>query len=174
MANNLAKLRKEFKLTQNDLANILQTTSTNIGYYETEKRDFSTKLLFTLSELFQVSIDYLLANTNKGIKIYYDGNIVLEFIISDDLLDELTKRNVVYYLNDSYKRYVNINNLLGLKGYDLTNLMKSITDLEVLFELLPNIPINSKDDLDCLYSISKIKSLDDNKVHAIKKILEYL
>lgn len=174
MANNLGKLRKEFKLTQNDLANILQTSSTNIGYYETEKRDFSTKLLFTLSELFQVSIDYLLANSNKGIKIYYDGDIVLEFIINDEMLDELKKRNVVYYLNDSYKRYVNINNLLGLKGYDLTNLMKSINDLAVLFELLPNIPLNNKDDLDRLYSISKIKNLDDNKVHAIKKILEYL
>ena len=101
MANNLAKLRKEFKLTQNDLANLLNTTSTNIGYYEQEKRDFSTKLLFTLSDLFQVSIDYLLANSNKGIKIYYDGDVVLEFIISDEMLDELLKRNVVYYLNDS-------------------------------------------------------------------------
>ena len=30
--NNLAKIRKEFHLTQKDLANILETTSNNIGY----------------------------------------------------------------------------------------------------------------------------------------------
>ena len=36
MANNLGKLRKEFSLTQSDLAKLLDTSSTNIGYYEQE------------------------------------------------------------------------------------------------------------------------------------------
>ena len=38
MANNLGKLRKEFLLTQADLAKLLDTSSTNIGYYEQEKQ----------------------------------------------------------------------------------------------------------------------------------------
>nr|MCR4898466.1 helix-turn-helix domain-containing protein [Acholeplasmatales bacterium] len=63
--NNLAKIRKEFHLTQKDLANILETTSNNIGYYELEKRDFSTKLLIKISEYFKVSIDFILATTDK-------------------------------------------------------------------------------------------------------------
>ena len=81
MANNLGKLRKEFKLTQNDLADLLDTTSTNIGYYEQEKRDFSTKLLIKLSDMFKASIDYILGVRDDGIFIYYEGESILEYRI---------------------------------------------------------------------------------------------
>ena len=71
MANNLGKLRKEFSLTQSDLAKLLDTSSTNIGYYEQEKRDFSTKLLIKLSEMFKASIDYILGMRDDGIYIVH-------------------------------------------------------------------------------------------------------
>ena len=88
MANNLGKLRKEFGLTQADLANILGTTSTNIGYYEQEKRDFSTKLLIKLNDLFKASIDYILGIKDEGIYIYFEGESIVEFQISEQKLNE--------------------------------------------------------------------------------------
>ncbi len=175
MANNLGKLRKEFKLTQADLAAVLDTSTTNIGYYEQEKRDFSTKLLLKLSDYFKVNIDYLLGNTDTGIKLYYEGESIIEYETDEEMLDYYLKANVIYYKNDSYKRYISIHHLLGLPGgYNLDNLMENIYTLKELHTILPNMPLKDKEDLDRLYSISKIKQLDRTKLNAIKKILELL
>ena len=86
MSNNLGRLRKEFKLTQADLAKILDTSTTNIGYYEQEKRDFKTKLLERLSRLFMVSIDYLLGFSDSGIKIHFEGDEIIEYVIDEEML----------------------------------------------------------------------------------------
>jgi len=175
MANNLGKLRKEFGLTQADLAGILNTSSTNIGYYEQEKRDFSTKLLIKLNDLFKASIDYILGIKDDGIYIYFEGESIIEFQISEQKLNEYLKKKVVYYKDDSYRRYINIYELLGIKsGLNLSNLMQNISSLDELEMLLGNLPISSKDDLDRLYSIEKLKTLSIEKIHAIKKVLELL
>ena len=175
MANNLGKLRKEFKLTQNDLADLLDTTSTNIGYYEQEKRDFSTKLLIKLSDMFKASIDYILGVRDDGIFIYYEGESILEYRISEEKLNEYLNKKVVYYKDDSYRRYININELLGLKSaLDLYSILQNITSLDELENILGELPISSRDDLDKLYSLEKIKSLSKEKIHAVKKLLEFL
>ncbi len=175
MANNLGKLRKEFNLTQADLAKILNTSSTNIGYYEQEKRDFSTKLLIKLSDMFKASVDYILGIRDDGIYVYYDGLEIIEYNIKEEKLNEYIKKKVIYYKDDSYKRYININQLLGLKiGLDLSTLIKNLKTLDELEELLPSLPIQSRDDLDKIFSIEKIRSLDLEKIHAIKKLLELL
>ena len=173
--NNLAKIRKEFHLTQKDLANILETTSNNIGYYELEKRDFSTKLLIKISEYFKVSIDFILATTDKGIKVYYDGDEIKEYLIDEEDLNYYLSKDVIYYRDDSNKRYISINRLLGLDGsINLTNLMNQIYDLDELNDIFKTIPLSSRDDLDKLYSLTKIKSLDLEKIHVIKKLFEML
>ncbi len=175
MANNLGILRKEFNMTQNDLANELETSSTNIGYYEQEKRDFSTKMLIKLSDMFKASIDYILAIRNDGIYIYYDGDDIIEYNISEDLLKYLKEHDVIYYKNDSYKRYININKLLGIDlEQNLTDLMKPIKDLNYLIEMIPNLPLKSKDDLNRLYTIYKVEKLDIEKLDTIKKLLSYM
>ncbi len=175
MANNLGILRKEFNMTQQDLALELDTSSTNIGYYEQEKRDFSTKMLITLSDMFKVSIDYILAIRNDGIYLYYEGQDIIEYNISDELLKKLKEKDVIYYKKDSYKRYININKLLGIDlDQDLTDLMKPIKNLDFLIETIPNLPLKSKDDLNRLYTIYKIQKLDDDKLNTIKKLLSYL
>ena len=173
--NNLAKIRKEFHLTQKDLANILETTSNNIGYYELEKRDFSTKLLIKISEYFKVSIDFILATTDKGIKVYYDGDEIKEYLIDEEDLNYYLSKDVIYYRDDSNKRYISINRLLGLDGsINLTNLMNQIYDLDELNDIFKTIPLSSRDDLDKLYCLTKIKSLDLEKIHVIKKLFEML
>ena len=175
MSNNLGKLRKEFGLTQSDLAKILNTSSTNIGYYEQEKRDFSTKLLIKLNDLFKASIDYILGVKDDGIYVYYEGEAIIEYQISEEKLNEYIKKKVIYYKDDSYRRYININELLGIKsGLNLYSLMQSINSLDELENLLGELPISSRDDLDRLYSIEKIKSLPIEKIHAIIKLLEIL
>jgi len=175
MANNLGKLRKEFKLTQSDLANLLETSSTNIGYYEQEKRDFSTKLLIKLSDMFKASIDYILGIRDDGIFIYFEGESILEYRISEEKLNEYLNKKVVYYKDDSYRRYININELLGLKSaLDLSSILQNITSLDELENILGELPISSRDDLDKLYSLEKIKSLSKEKIHAVKKLLEFL
>ena len=175
MANNLGILRKEFNMTQNDLANELETSSTNIGYYEQEKRDFSTKMLIKLSDMFKASIDYILAIRNDGIYIYYDGDDIIEYNISEDLLKYLKEHDVIYYKNDSYKRYININKLLGIDlEQNLTDLMKPIKDLNYLIKMIPNLPLKSKDDLNRLYTIYKVEKLDIEKLDTIKKLLSYM
>ena len=175
MANNLGKLRKEFLLTQADLAKLLDTSSTNIGYYEQEKRDFSTKLLIKLSEMFKASIDYILGIRDDGIYVYYEGESIIEYKISEEKLNEYMRKKVIYYKDDSYRRYININELLGIKNaYNLSSLMQSITSLDELENLLGELPIQSRDDLDRIYSMEKIKSLPIQKIHALKKLLEFL
>ena len=174
MSNNIARLRKEYKLTQADLASYLNTTTTNIGYYELEKRDIKTSLLHTLSHLFMVSIDYLLGASDSGIKIHYEGLDIIEFIIKEDMLEKLIELGAVYYKDDDFKRYLDIHTLLGLpKSQDLDSLMESLNTLDDL-NVIESFPLSSKDDLDKLYSIIKIKSLDNEKAHTIKKLLELI
>ena len=175
MANNLGLLRKEFNMTQQDLAKELDTSSVNIGYYEQEKRDFSTKLLIKLSDMFKVSIDYLLAIRNDGIYMYYDGNDIIEYNIDEKVFKKLIELDVIYYKNDSYKRYININKLLGISDEtNLSDIISPIKDFNTLISLLPNIPLKSKDDLNMLYAIYKVKDLDSDKLQTIKKLLTYL
>ena len=175
MANNLGKLRKEFSLTQADLAKLLDTSSTNIGYYEQEKRDFSTKLLIKLSDMFKASIDYILGIRDDGIYVYFEGESIIEYQISEEKLNEYLNKNVIYYKDDSYRRYINVNELLGLKtATNLSGLMQGISKLDDLESLLGELPIQSRDDLDRLYSIEKIKALPIEKIHALKKLLEFL
>ena len=174
MSNNLGRLRKEFKLTQADLAKILNTTTTNIGYYEQEKRDLKTKLLERLSRLFMVSIDYLLGFSDTGIKIHFEGDNIIEYIIDEEMLKRLSSIGAVYYKEDSYKRYIDMNKLFGISHeLSMSSLMASINTLDDL-KVIDGFPLSSKDDLDKLYSIMKIKKLDKKSAHAIRKILELL
>lgn len=175
MSNNLGKIRKEFNLTQNDLAKLLNTSSTNVGYYEQEKRDFSTKLLIKLSEMFKVSIDYILGIKDDGIYLYYEGDEIIEFKISEDKLKYYKNKKVIYYKDDSYKRYININELLGAKsGLDLTNLLKEFSSLDEFESLFDELPVKSNKGLDKLLSIQKIKSMDIDKIHIIKSLLDII
>ena len=62
--NRIKKLREEFNMTQQDLANKLQSSKSVIGLYENETRKPSMEILIKLSEIFNCSIDYLLGKTD--------------------------------------------------------------------------------------------------------------
>ena len=61
----LKELRKEFKLTQDKLAKKLNIANTIISEYERGHYPISTATLYSLSNLFSISSDYLLGKTSK-------------------------------------------------------------------------------------------------------------
>ncbi len=63
--NNLKKLRKDNKLLQEDIAKIINISRAGYTMYETEKRDIPTKVLHTLADYYNTSIDYILCRTNQ-------------------------------------------------------------------------------------------------------------
>ena len=58
------KLRIKNKYTQEDIANKFDMTKTGISYWENGKSEPSLEVIEKLSELFNVSIDYLLGNSD--------------------------------------------------------------------------------------------------------------
>lgn len=69
-SERLKSLRKEHNLTQDDLGKVLNYGRTAISGYESGRNEPSYDVLETLSNYFDVSIDYLLGKTdirnNKG------------------------------------------------------------------------------------------------------------
>lgn len=66
-AQVLRKLRQANNLTQEQLAEKLDITPSAITMYETGLRNPSLKILFKISEFFNVSIDELLGNNHSNI-----------------------------------------------------------------------------------------------------------
>ena len=91
----LKSLRESRSLTQNDLATYLHIARTTITAYEndTNQPDFDT--LINISNIFNVSLDYLLGRTNQKYNsslLDESTNLLLEKI---DLLDENTKNTIL-------------------------------------------------------------------------------
>ncbi|MDI6604079.1 MAG: helix-turn-helix transcriptional regulator [Thermoanaerobacteraceae bacterium] len=60
----LSQLRKEKGLTQEELAKALNMTRSSLSLYEIGKRDPDTDTLRKIADFFNVSVDYLLGNTD--------------------------------------------------------------------------------------------------------------
>ena len=63
--NKIKELRKQKNWNQTTLAKKLNTTQANISGWEKNKWQPDNEVLIKLSELFNVSIDYILGNTNE-------------------------------------------------------------------------------------------------------------
>lgn len=64
MIENLKIVRKKQKLTQKDLAEMLNCKQQDISRYETKPDEPSIDRLKQLSNILQTSVDYLIANKN--------------------------------------------------------------------------------------------------------------
>lgn len=62
--NRIKSLREDLNLSQEELANKLNLSKGIISLYEQEKRKPSVEILVQMSEIFNVSIDYILGRTN--------------------------------------------------------------------------------------------------------------
>ena len=85
-AIRLKSLRTECNYTLQDVANYLSVNKATISYYEQGKRVPSFNNLLKLSELFNVSLDYLLGHDSK---------------IKEDSKEYVTKDLAVKYLSRS-------------------------------------------------------------------------
>ena len=114
--NRLKLLREEKKLTQGDIAKMLNITTAAYSYYENEKRDMTPDTILKLAEYFDVSTDYLLCKSdirnpdkidesklNVAFESGYDGlnetnktlinNIISKLKIQQDAEDKNIKEN---------------------------------------------------------------------------------
>lgn len=62
--NRIKFLREEKFMNQSELGAILGVTSQAIGLYENEKRDIPTEYVIKLANFFNVTVDYLLGNSD--------------------------------------------------------------------------------------------------------------
>lgn len=65
LPERLKELRKEKKLSQLDIANILKITASAYGFYEQGKSAPSAETLIVLSDFYGVSTDYILGRTSE-------------------------------------------------------------------------------------------------------------
>ena len=74
--NNLKKLRKDKGLTQQELAQEMETTKLTISNWENEKHTIKADKAQQLADYFGVSVGYLLGDSNNPKR--YDDEIVME------------------------------------------------------------------------------------------------
>lgn len=60
----IAELRKKRNMTQSDLANSLDMSTSSVAMWETGKREPDTDKIAKIADLFNVSVDYLLGRTD--------------------------------------------------------------------------------------------------------------
>lgn len=65
LANRIKKLREEKKLTQKELANIINISNTTLSQYESGQRMPNDIIKIKLADFFNVSLDYLVGRTNN-------------------------------------------------------------------------------------------------------------
>ncbi|MFL0196961.1 helix-turn-helix domain-containing protein [Clostridium sp. WILCCON 0269] len=103
----LSSLRKSHGMSQSDLAEKLGVTQQTVSKYENGSREPDAETLKLLSSIFNVSIDYLLDNSNKK-EVDIEINIPKEYtdkykVTSRDkkqYQEEMKKANEAFFLND--------------------------------------------------------------------------
>lgn len=102
LGDTIKKLRKEHNMTQTDLANKLNITKSNVSKYENNVVDPSLEVLKTMSDLFNVSVDYLLGRTNVSNNIETFAAHTDDEGLSDEAKAEL--ENFKDYLRNKYSK----------------------------------------------------------------------
>ena len=74
MYHRLRDLREDRDLTQTQIAKILSMSQTGYSKYETGENDIPTSVLIRLARFYNVSIDYLLGETD--VKTRYETNSI--------------------------------------------------------------------------------------------------
>lgn len=64
MYRRIRDLRHDHDMTQRELAEILGMSQTGYSKYETGENDIPTEILIRLSKIYNVSIDYMLGQTD--------------------------------------------------------------------------------------------------------------
>lgn len=97
LGERLKKLRKEKKITQEELGNKINVTKVSISGYENGIRNPDTDTLQKIADFFGVTTDYLLGRTNDSVEVSIAGQ---EINLSQDELkvfEELKKHPILFH-----------------------------------------------------------------------------
>lgn len=111
----LTQLRKENGYsTRNEFAELLKIPSTTLRNYETDVREPGHSFLVKISELFDVSVDYLLGITEERERTspYNLKTSEMKHIEKYRNLDEIGQKTVDYILDSETTRTQNIKNAM--------------------------------------------------------------
>ncbi len=90
IGEKLKMLRQQNQLTQSKLAETLGVSTGAIGLWELDKREPDYDILLKISNLFHVSIDYLLGNDNSNtITIIGRNGSYTSFALTEDKLEAI-------------------------------------------------------------------------------------
>ncbi len=116
IGKRIAIKRKELNITQNSLAEQLYVTHQAVSKWENGKSIPSLELLFELTKLFNISIDYLLDDTDiadndyeKLFKNYPRDIVISKFLRKENFDTEIPN---IFYLLNKKERFQIINQIL--------------------------------------------------------------
>ncbi|KFZ26611.1 MAG: transcriptional repressor DicA [Candidatus Izimaplasma bacterium HR2] len=166
IGNKITNLRKDLNLTQAELAKTLYVTPQAVSKWEKGKSVPSIELLIELTTLFNVSIDFLLEDTEildddyKSIFKYYSRAAALnKFINSKSHNEDVNK--IFYLLEDSERKLI-INMIISNSlDIDLTHLWPYLKDIERKYIL--GVVLSNKYD----YNLSSISHHLSNEEKSI-------
>ena len=166
IGSKITKLRKNLNLTQLELAQKIFVTPQAVSKWEKGKSVPSIEVLIELTKLFNVSIDFLLDNTEildddyKSIFKYYSRAAALnKFIYCKSPNNDVKK---IFYLLEDSERELIINMIISNSlDIDLAQIWPYLTDFERKFIL--GVVLTNKYDFD-LSSISHHLSNEEKSI----------
>lgn len=119
IGNKITMLRKQKNMKQNELAEALYVTHQAVSKWENGKSIPSIEILYDLTQLFNVSIDYLLQNTEipdddyeSLLKNYPRASVIKKLLEKEDITKELEK---IFYLLSKTERKSIIEQIVSKK-----------------------------------------------------------
>lgn len=108
--NRIKFLRNELNMTQQDLADKLNSSKSIIGLYESETRKPSMEILVRLSEIFGCSIDYILCKTDIRNSVINVARIPVlgtvkagyDWLAEENIVDYITLKENISNVNEYY------------------------------------------------------------------------
>lgn len=170
IVNKLKELRAERNLTVRGLEDKTGIKFTTYSRYESEERDMSTLVLKKLSRFFEVTIDYMLCNTNYCVFAKYkEGNYM--FSIRADYYEELKNKKYIYFDNND-NRCIDINSLIGIgKNNNAIGLFEEMIRIKKIDALFEKRYVTDKDIEDLDEEILEIE-LTKDLVEKIKEAIK--
>ena len=82
-SERIKELRKANGLTQAELAKKLNVSASTVGMYEQGRREPDSEMLAKISDIFDVTIDYLLGADSKSVSASKDLSLIFSRLASD-------------------------------------------------------------------------------------------
>lgn len=104
-SHKLRKLRENYNMTQENVADCIHVSRSTIAGYETKDRQPSHEKLTAIADLFQVPVDYLLNDEEDIISLSPSRLIITS---NDELNLLLAYRNLSYRDKRDLKKYLKL------------------------------------------------------------------